>query len=144
MRSDLAETSNQIKTLSPLRSSDRRKTADRIIADYNIQAQLQEPVEGHSDTGDGNGVLGAKAAVAAATAAHTKLRNSLLPDNALSAKFTTTSGPELRVIAGTVYVGSHQGSGEQRVLWVKIEERIYPTGRRRARALSLSHYIQMY
>lgn len=103
----------QIKTLSPLRSSDRRKTADRIIDDYNLHQPVDDDASPDSK--------------AAATVAHTKLRNALLPDNALSAKFTTTSGPTLKVVSGTVYVGSH-GAGEQRVLWVKIEERLYPTG----------------
>lgn len=64
---------------------------------------------------------------AAATASHTNLRNALLPDNSLSARFTTTAGPDLRKVSGTVYVGSHEGE-EQRVLWVKVEETMYPTG----------------
>jgi translation initiation factor 2D len=63
---------------------------------------------------------------AAAAAETTSLRNSLLPDNALSARFTTTHGPDLKLVSGTVYVGSHNGE-EQRVLWVKINERMYPT-----------------
>lgn len=105
----------QIKTLSPLRSSDRRKTADKIILDYALQSHTLE-VDGSADE------------KAAATAAHTKLRNALLPDNALSAKFTTTTGPDLRVVSGTVYVGAHPNTSEQRVLWVKIDERLYPTG----------------
>lgn len=109
----------QIKTLSPIRSSDRRKIADRIIAEYHIK----EHVEHHEDEAE---------AKAAATAAHTALRNSLLPDNALSAKFTTTHGPNLKEVAGTVYVGSHEGA-EQRVLWFSIEDRLYPTGRTFAR-----------
>lgn len=55
------------------------------------------------------------------------LRNSLLPDGSLSARFTTTAGPNLSPVSGTVYVGIHPG-GEQRVLWLKIEERLIPTG----------------
>lgn len=107
------ECTAQIKTLSPLRSSDRRRTADQIIKDYQLDIQAPE--------GDD-----AEAKAAAATA-HTALRNFLLPDNALSAKFVTTHGPQLKQVTGTVFVGSH-GSGEQRVLWVKIEERLYPSG----------------
>ena len=61
------------------------------------------------------------------TTGHGALRNALLPENALSAKFTTTVGPELKQVSGTVYVGAHPGD-VQRVLWLKLEERIYPTG----------------
>lgn len=107
----------QIKTLSPLRSSDRRKLADRIILDYQLESQTETHTESDADS------------KAAATANHTALRNSLLPDNALSAKFTTTHGPDLKEIAGTVYIGSHDGA-EQRVLWVSVHERLYPTGKR--------------
>lgn len=104
----------QIKTLSPLRSSDRRKTADKIIADFKLESSAGTSVDPE--------------AKAAATAAHTSLRNALLPDNALSAKFTTTSGPSLKEVSGTVYIGSHV-SGEQRVLWFSLDGQLYPTGR---------------
>ena len=57
------------------------------------------------------------------------LRNSLMPENALSAKFNTTVGPDLKQVSGTVYAGAHPGE-EQRILWFKIEERLIPTGRR--------------
>jgi translation initiation factor 2D len=104
----------QIKPLAPLRSSDRRKTADSIINDLDLE---KKPVEDGANDEE----------KAAATAERAALRNSLLPDNAQSARFTTTHGPELKQVSGTVYVGSHPGE-EQRVLWVKIEERMYPTG----------------
>jgi translation initiation factor 2D len=66
---------------------------------------------------------------AASTAALTALRRSLLPENALSARFTTTAGPDLKQVSGTVYVGSHEGTGdEQRILWAKVGEQMYPTG----------------
>ena len=55
------------------------------------------------------------------------IRNALLPENALSARFTTTAGPNLSQVSGTVYVGSYEGA-EQRILWFKIEERFLPTG----------------
>ena len=55
------------------------------------------------------------------------LRNSLLPEGSLSARFTTTAGPNLSPVSGTVYVGAHEGL-DQRVLWIKIEERLIPTG----------------
>lgn len=65
----------------------------------------------------------------ASTAGLTALRKSLLPENALSARFTTTAGPDLKQVSGTVFVGSHEGTNdEQRVLWVKVGENMYPTG----------------
>jgi translation initiation factor 2D len=46
----------------------------------------------------------------------------------LSARFTTTAGPDLKQVSGTVYVGSHDSTGgEQRILWVKVFEKMYPT-----------------
>lgn len=58
----------------------------------------------------------------------TALRRSLLPENALSARFTTTAGPDLKQVSGTVYVGSHDGThGEQRILWAKVNDTMYPT-----------------
>lgn len=56
------------------------------------------------------------------------LRNSLMPENALSARFSTTAGPDLKQVSGTVYAGTHSGE-EQRILWFKIEERLIPTGK---------------
>lgn len=104
----------QIKPLSPLKSSDRRRTADQIIADFGIQI----PSDPGADPEDR----------AVATANLTALRKSLLPENALSARFTTTTGPDLKQVSGTVFVGSHEGTnGEQRVLWVKIGNNMYPT-----------------
>ena len=100
----------QIKALSPIRSSDRRRTADKIISDYGLQVPV---VEGDDKN--------------AANAGHTSLRNSLLPDNIQSARFTTTHGPDLKQLSGTVFVGSYDG-GDHRVLWFKIEEQMYPSG----------------
>ncbi|KAF3034802.1 hypothetical protein E8E12_004719 [Didymella heteroderae] len=103
-----------IKSLSPLKSSDRRRTADQIIADFGIEV----PVDPSADPED----------KAASTAGLTAVRRSLLPENALSARFTTTAGPDLKQVSGTVYVGSHEGTGgEQRILWVKVGEQMYPT-----------------
>lgn len=105
----------QIKPLSPLKSSDRRRTADQIIADFGIEV----PVDPNAAPED----------KAAATAGLTALRKSLLPENALSARFTTTAGPDLKQVSGTVYVGSHEGRNDgQRILWVKVGEKIHPTG----------------
>lgn len=105
----------QIKPLSPLKSSDRRRTADQIIADFGIDV----PVDANADAED----------KAASTAGLIALRKSLLPENALSARFTTTAGPDLKHVSGTVYVGSHEGTGsEQKILWVKVGEKMFPTG----------------
>ncbi|PNS14476.1 Translation machinery-associated protein 64 [Sphaceloma murrayae] len=102
----------QIKPLAPVRSSDRRRIADQIIQDYALEQPLPD---GASDEEK-----------AAATARHTDLRNALLPDNIQMAKFTTTHGPDLKKVSGTVYVGSQPGE-DARVLWFKIEETTYPS-----------------
>lgn len=57
------------------------------------------------------------------------LRNSLLPEGSLSARFITTAGPKLSPVSGTIYVGTFEGQ-EQRVLWIKIDEKLVPTGQR--------------
>ncbi|KAM0818185.1 putative SUI1 domain-containing protein [Seiridium cardinale] len=91
----------EIKNLSPLRSSDRRKLADQIIQDYEIQVPSQDP------PGED------------ATTPHTtvsSLRNSLLPESTSSARFTTTSGPSQSLVSGTLYVGTHADQ-EERILW---------------------------
>ncbi|KAF2688587.1 hypothetical protein K458DRAFT_149416 [Lentithecium fluviatile CBS 122367] len=103
-----------IKPLSPLKSSDRRRTADHIIADFGLEV----PVDSDVDPED----------KAASAAGLTALRKSLLPENALSARFTTTAGPDLKQVSGTVYVGSHEGTGDEpRILWAKVGETMYPT-----------------
>ncbi|EMD87647.1 hypothetical protein COCC4DRAFT_166050 [Bipolaris maydis ATCC 48331] len=91
-----------IKPLAPLKSSDRRRTADQIIADFAIDTPADD------------------------AAALTALRRSILPDNAQSARFTTTAGPDLSTVTGTLYVGAHD-DGDQRVLWLKLRDRLYPT-----------------
>lgn len=110
-------TKSKIKTLAPLRSSDRRKVTDQIIADYQLQLPKLEADEDNLDeqarTSSGIGTL----------------RNSLLPDGSLSAKFYTTLGPDLRSVSGTIYVGASHGE-EQRVLWFKADEKLYPTGKK--------------
>lgn len=112
----------QIKNLSPLRSSDRRKIADQIISDYKINIP-SSPAETSSDPA-------AKAATP--TPNLSSVRNALLPENSLTARFTTTAGPDLREVQGIVYVGAHPGEDE-RVLWFKVEhgpgsdKKCYPT-----------------
>ena len=102
-----------IKPLAPLRSSDRRKLAEQIIKDYRLGANVTEEEQTPEQKAE-------------ATNAHTTLRNSLLPDNAQSARFTTTQGPDLKQASGTVYVGSHDGE-EARILWFQLDGRMYPS-----------------
>ena len=107
---------SQIKPLAPIRSSDRRKIADKIIADFGVNVpDYEDRVDNADDKASPASSLGA-------------LRNSLLPENALSARFTTTAGPDLSQVSGNVYAGAHPGE-DQRVLWFKLEERLIPTGR---------------
>ncbi|KAK4962799.1 hypothetical protein LTR10_000426 [Elasticomyces elasticus] len=102
----------QIKPAAPLRSSDRRKLADQIVKEYDLSIpQSEDPTPEQK---------------AEATAAHTALRNSLLPDNVQSARFTTTHGPQLRQVSGTVYIGA-PSSEDARILWWQIEGRMYPS-----------------
>ncbi|KAI9836260.1 MAG: hypothetical protein M1819_001597 [Sarea resinae] len=101
-----------IKPLSPIRSSDRRRIADQIILD----CKLKPTPSNEADPQD----------KAAEVAAISSLRNALLPESCLSARFETTAGPDLKRVSGTVYVGAYAGK-EQRVLWVKLNERMYPT-----------------
>ena len=60
------------------------------------------------------------------------IRNSLLPENTQSGRFSTTAGPNHSAVQGTIYVGVHPGS-EERVLWFRLEQgpgsdgRLYPT-----------------
>ncbi|KAL8704152.1 MAG: hypothetical protein Q9201_002679 [Fulgogasparrea decipioides] len=104
-----------IKPLAPLRSSDRRKIADQIIKQFQVEIPPKNGEEKPEDS-HGSTIIGVGA-----------IRNSLLPDNSQSARFTTTVGKDLKQVSGTVYVGSHPGE-EQRVLWIKLEERLIPTG----------------
>ncbi|KAF2717938.1 hypothetical protein K431DRAFT_288087 [Polychaeton citri CBS 116435] len=102
-----------IKPLAPLRSSDRRRLADQIIKDYNLNSSAS------------NNETASPEEKAQATAQHTSLRNSLLPDNTQSARFTTTCGPDLKSVSGTVYVGQY--NGQQRVLWWEVDKQLFPT-----------------
>ncbi|KAI9759130.1 MAG: hypothetical protein M4579_002577 [Chaenotheca gracillima] len=106
-----------IKPLSPLRSSDRRRLADQIIADFNIQVPSGPPEDGPEEAPEGK---------APSNVGLTSLRNSILPDNALSARFSTTVGAEQRKVSGEVYIGTHVGK-EQRVLWIQYDGRMHPT-----------------
>ncbi|EEH41512.2 hypothetical protein PAAG_03075 [Paracoccidioides lutzii Pb01] len=113
----------QFKPLAPLRTSDRRKIADQIIQQYNIEIPLTSAPsnDGQSETSQNE-----------AGTSLTALRKSLLPDNTMSGRFTTTAGPDLKPVLGTIYVGSHPDADE-RILWVRPEQgagsdgRLYPT-----------------
>ena len=112
----------QIKNLAPIRSSDRRKIADQIIKDYQVNIPANAPA----------GASGQDPASNPTAPTLTTIRNALLPENSLSARFTTTAGPQLKEVQGTVFVGTHPGS-EERVLWFRLEHgpdsdgRFYPT-----------------
>lgn len=107
-------TGKQIKALAPLRSSDRRRIADQIIADYGVEIPSKEATD-QPETGQETATISVGA-----------IRNALLPDNTQSARFTTTAGKDLKQISGTLYVGKHSGQ-PQRVLWIKLEDRLLPT-----------------
>ncbi|EMC96296.1 hypothetical protein BAUCODRAFT_470006 [Baudoinia panamericana UAMH 10762] len=102
----------QIKPAAPLRSSDRRKTADSIIETFQLSPPTPSDVTPEQK--------------AEATTKHTALRNSLLPDNVQSARFTTTHGPDLKQVSGTVYIGSHEGE-DARILWWQVDGKMYPS-----------------
>jgi translation initiation factor 2D len=87
---------------------------DQIIADYGIEIPKNEPAENQDEEQAGSGGIGL-------------LRNSLLPEGALSARFSTTVGADLKTVNGTVYAGSHPDE-EMRILWIKLDEKIIPSG----------------
>ena len=114
----------QIKNLSPLRSSDRRRLADQIIADYRI------PVPPASTSEHANATATTQASEPEASSAPnlTSIRASLIPESCLSARFTTHAGANATLVSGTVYVGAHPRQ-EERILWIQYgkDPRLYPT-----------------
>jgi translation initiation factor 2D len=104
-----------IKALAPLRSSDRRKLADQIIDDYGLSSKNVAINVERSDE--------EKLEV---TAARTALRNSILPENVQSARFTTTSGPDLKQSSGTLFVGNQEGE-DARILWYQLDGKNFPS-----------------
>lgn len=120
-----------IKSLSPLRSSDRRRLADQIISDYQIpvpsdpastplpQVEKEPPAPQQPTQAQHEPENSEKDAVAGTTIPTlASLRNNLLPESTSSARFTTTSGPNSTPVSGTVYVGAHPGQ-EARILWIQ-------------------------
>ncbi|KAK5071707.1 hypothetical protein LTR64_004514 [Lithohypha guttulata] len=103
----------QIKNLSPLKSSERRRLADQIRKDYS----LPEP-QSEADSEQ----------TIAQPQTLSSIRNALLPEHTSSAKFTTTHGSSSSLISGTIYVGAHPDE-EERVLWFQIgkDDRLIPT-----------------
>ncbi|KAF2216299.1 hypothetical protein CERZMDRAFT_116377 [Cercospora zeae-maydis SCOH1-5] len=98
-----------IKPQAPMRSSDRRKLADQIIKDFHLGSNTAD-----NDTPEQK---------VEATAAHSALRNSLLPENTQSATFKR---PDTQQASGTLYVGSHDGE-ESRILWFQAEGQMIPS-----------------
>ncbi len=114
----------QIKNLSPLRSSDRRRLADQIIADYHV------PVPSASASDNANTTAAPQSFEQEAPIAPnlTSIRASLIPESCLSARFTTHAGANATLVSGTVYVGAHPGL-EERILWIQYgkDPKLYPT-----------------
>lgn len=102
-----------------MRSSDRRKLADQIISEFQIHVPPSQeiPTDNRPSGQESNSVT------------LSSIRSSLLPENCLSARFTTHAGPDAKLVSGTIYVGSHLGQ-EERILWFQIgqsDQRLYPS-----------------
>ena len=114
----------QIKNLSPLRSSDRRKLADQIIAEYHVPV----PTPSQSEQSDIAAPPQSSEQATPSAPTLTSIRASLIPETCLSARFTTHAGATGTLVSGTVYVGAHPGQ-EERILWIQYgkDSRLYPT-----------------
>ncbi|KAL6243543.1 hypothetical protein RBB50_009536 [Rhinocladiella similis] len=114
----------QIKNLSPLRSSDRRRLADQIIADYKVHIPTLQEIDPTVSTEE----IQAVASANNPTPALTSTRTSLVPETCLSARFSTHAGANATLVSGTVYVGAHPEQ-EERILWIQYgkDPRLYPT-----------------
>ena len=109
----------QIKNLSSLRSSDRRKRADQAISQYDIQVPSQTPAPlAHSQSDPPTPPAQTLSSI----------RNNLFPENCSSARFTTHAGPDNKLVSGAIFVGAHPGQ-EERILWFQLgaDDRLYPT-----------------
>ncbi|EPS40105.1 hypothetical protein H072_6061 [Dactylellina haptotyla CBS 200.50] len=128
-----------VKPAAPLRSSDRRKLAAGIITDFNLSPfKSQEPTappQATTDTPAEDVEPSASTGPSTNNApdpAVTALRNILLPESTVSAKFTTTLGPDLHPVNGIIYSGTYPESsilvdGKTRPLWVKSDEGWFPS-----------------
>lgn len=114
----------QIKNLAPLRSSDRRRLADQIIADYHVLV----PTSSASDNAGPTATPQVPEQESSNAPTLTSIRASLIPESCLSARFTTHAGASATLVSGTVYVGAHPGQ-EERILWIQYgkDPRLYPT-----------------
>jgi translation initiation factor 2D len=114
----------QIKNLSPLRSSDRRKLADQIIAEYRVHVPTLQEIDTTASTPE----IQASASSNNPSPALTLIRSSLVPETCLSARFTTLAGANATLVSGTLYVGAHPGY-EERILWMQYgkDSKLYPT-----------------
>lgn len=129
----------QIKTLAPIRASDRRRLADQLIRTYRVPApeaekqagQLQGKQEESEKQGDQqqSGVTGTdNSATIAPTLS--SIRDRLVPAGTRSGRFTTTVGANATNVSGTLWVGTfsdkevseQEREGEERVLWFRIEQ----------------------
>ncbi|KAF3924130.1 Ligatin [Arthrobotrys entomopaga] len=144
----------KVKPAAPLRSSDRRKLAASIITDFSLSPLLstkdtppsqQPPTDTNTNTNTTTAEDAETTSSAAATTTTTTtttstqpdpsltaLRNTLLPESTVSAKFTTTLGPDLHPVNGIIYSGTHPNSsiitdGKTRPLWVKTDECWFPS-----------------
>ncbi|KAJ6256532.1 hypothetical protein Dda_8394 [Drechslerella dactyloides] len=88
-----------LKPSAPIRSSDRRKTAARLIRMFDLAPSVTEDDSPPDD-----------AAPPTTDSSITLLRSTLLPENTSHAKFTTTLGPDLRPVNGLIYSGAHPTS----------------------------------
>ncbi|KAK6330506.1 hypothetical protein TWF696_003395 [Orbilia brochopaga] len=104
-----------LKPSAPIRSSDRRKTAARLIRVFDLAPATVDEEPPQDDTG-----------APAADPGITLLRTTLLPENTSHAKFTTTLGPDLRSVNGLIYSGSHPSSqildDKVHPLWVASDD----------------------
>ncbi|KIW46063.1 uncharacterized protein PV06_01755 [Exophiala oligosperma] len=114
----------QIKNLSPLRSSDRRKLADQIISDYKVHIPTLQEIDTTISSEEAQAVASSNNP----TPALASTRTSLVPETCLSARFSTHAGPNATLVSGTVYVGAHPGQ-EERILWIQYgkDAKLYPT-----------------
>ncbi|CUS15373.1 unnamed protein product [Tuber aestivum] len=123
-----------VKQLAPLRSTDRRKLANQIIKDFNLTPPPPPPAPPPAPTNtEALGEATIENAEAGAAVPHPPppnageiaLRNALLPDPTNSAKISTTHGPDLKPIAGMIYLTSDK---PPLPLWVKMgSEEMFPT-----------------
>ncbi|RPB02651.1 hypothetical protein L873DRAFT_1826672 [Choiromyces venosus 120613-1] len=125
-----------VKQLAPLRSTDRRKLANQIIKDFGLTPPPPPPPPPPAPPppaaadADVSGEATSENAEAAPkppppNAGEIALRNALLPDPSNSAKISTTHGPDLKSVTGTIYLTSDK---PPLPLWIRMgSEEMFPT-----------------